>query len=424
MSPEREPLPASSNGSDFTDSERNDTKASTIAQKAVLSDPGELDVLMNNRKSTVHDESAGNRRMHGILVDYRPQYNSGTRTQKTRIVEKVLAEVSKGGARFLLQISGSGEEPIRRQEISPDDAAKCVEHELQTKGSVLVDGKRKRHKKKKSSMSPSYEQDPEGDQSDETYEEDYADDGRRKKPRYQPSHTSPFQQNDDIASLPRTSPRNSDLESGTRSMASRYTPTNYTAARLPLYVQSIRPTSGIPATAQQTTVTHLTTVANLLNVVVHHLSRAVSTAELLSYLHSVEAASARCTPEIYDAIAAAVELLRPTPTAATQHATLPPPNNPFPGQPSLSGIANTDSHAHRFHGIVAGNNVAGTQQRQGFHGTISNQQQLLDVVASLVPSVDSTGNDNENADRNQNQEVIRIINLLLQSLPQAPPSAS
>jgi hypothetical protein len=418
MSPERGLLPTS-NSSDFTDSENNDNRTGTLAEKGVLLAPGELDVLFNDRNSAAYDGSAGNDRMRGIIEDYRAQYNSGSKTQKTHIVKKALADVSKGGGRFLLQISGSDEESIRWQEISPDDAAKSIQYALQTTEPSIIDGKKKSRTKRKASASSSYEHDPDVDQSDDTYEEGSADDadcaegptGSRKR------HKLPIQPGEDIVSLRRTSPCTSYQESGTRSVESRLAATSTTAAILPLYVQPVpAPTSAISVTAHQTTVAHL------LNGVAHHLSRAVSTAELLAYLHSVEAASTRCPPEIYDAIAAAVELLQPTPPTtpptATPHATFSlPNNNPFPSQPGSSGINSTNANASRFHGTF-------NSWRQEFHQATNTTQELLESLASLVPLVHSENENNNHANWNQSQAVVRVIDMLLQSLSQAPPPSA
>jgi hypothetical protein len=381
MDREKQALLAGDDGRALGETEtKTEARRADSTNEAIIVVPGDMDVLIHDGSPVLYRYSSGNRRMYDITLEHKAAYDTAANEQKSQIVDAVFQELLKGGSRFLRRVSKNNNETVQWQEIHRDDAANKIQQALETQREDVTGLKRKAAEANLSSAwrCPPEENHPNPNQGIKPAEDtdgDGASGDSRKKPKRPLAPMEPTTEMDEDVLSHRASPSSSDMEK-TESGGSAWS-----AARTDIassYDQSMSASSG------SSDLPFPPTVGFLVDEIVRNLSSAVSAARMLTYLHSIDEASTRSTPETYGAIATIVDHLAGT--TVTQPLSNPPSD----------------------HAVAA--------------PTAISNNELLNAVTLLTQPA-GAGADALDAGMNQNQVAIQIVNhmLLAIQLAAAPP---
>jgi len=432
MSNEGNQLPANDAVSILTETEKNKRLSVPVPV------PGALDVLMNDQCTSLYEDSSGNRRMNDVILKYRAPFHLATGEERSRIVETALAQVIKGGAQFLREISMREDDHddendkacIRWEEASRVDAKERIQCALQTPDVGML-GERQAYSEnaafpvsegfmavaKVHLSRTEHDDDNDVDNSNEDIPDVQSDDSRKKQ-RIQPDARRSTQRCDIVVSCPQPGFQDCDSESTIQPITTSSQSDSYYNAQ----VRLLPTTSGELSTLESAAFLQQS-LDSLLNEIVYHLSRAVSAAGLLAYLHSLEVGTSNSlsTMEIYDAIAPLVEQLTDV--------TIPPWGISPPGlyvSPSLPPMTVLSSEPTIRHVVATANtsedsttlNGSSSTRRPLSGSTIPNQE-LLRSAHLLSQTFPTSGN---MSDSNRNQLALQVMNMLLQALSCDPPT--
>jgi len=357
--------------------------------------PRTLDVRINDQCTSSYQCCPGNRRMNDVILEYKAPFHSATADERSRIVETVLVKITAGGVRFLREIPTRDEGCIRWEEVSRDVAAQWILCALQTQDLGII-------KKRKACVKTVAFPGPEGLIADAEVHPSHPDDHdirsdnlnfsnvdghvSQKKQKIQSDATRSTQACDIDVSCRHLSIKSYDANDATRPIPSSESVSCHSRQRLLPSGQLLSTVSAI--SVQQS-------VESLLEVIVHHLSNAVSAARFLTFLHSLEGASSSSTMEIYEAMAPLVQQIADTTTRVV--------DQPRGFDPLLDGnVVET--------GIVSDSRLpVGT--RPSSVSSIPDQD-LLEASFLLTQTIHASGNIN---DWNRCQAAVQVMHMVLEA---------
>jgi len=415
------------------------TRTSKMKNKGILESsvgaPQSLDILINDQCTSLYQGCSGNRRMNDLISEYRALFHSvATLDERSRIAETSLVKIMEGGGRFLREISKSDEGCILWEEISQDEASQRILCALQTQELDVVVNNPKTCTTNATPLSVPGELISEAD-IDPSHDNETSNtsDGRkrildcprvrsddsRKKQKIQLQRTLPTQGCDAAVLSDHPILQNCDGEATMRSTTS-------TSLDSCLGADT---SLGMEQASTAESAGSLQQIVDLLcDDIVHHLSRAVSVAERLAFLESLEGVSFLTTTN--DTFSPRAEELSVDTTAdpdlILRRVFDASPEYPSDGYSDMTMTAEEvhfgNSLHHRDFPQSRGSVEVSSLDEHQRSTTISLNQELLEAAMFLTQTLDTT--DGNASAWNHSQATVQVLNTLLQAISKDHPRAA